>query len=186
MKFPAILLALFLGFAPAFADTSVDHAKMMEEMMQGTAGQVTEPGQSAFAAIAEIVAKLRNDPGTDWSTVNIAALQQHLADMDTVTLHTDVTIENVNGGAAFTVKGRDASGIAAVQRMMLAHAPFLLAETGFAVAAEANAQGGKWTVTSQRPGDEAQIRALGFYGLLATGGHHQMHHLAIATGQMMH
>jgi len=186
MKFSTALLALFLSLVPAHADTSADHAKMMEEMMQGAAGQVTEPGQSAFAAIAEIVAKLRSDPATDWSKVDIAALQQHLADMDTVTLHSDVTVENVSGGAVFVVKGQDASGIAAVQRMMLAHAPFLQAETGFAVAAEANAQGGKWTVTSTQPGDEAQIRALGFYGLLATGGHHQMHHLAIATGQMMH
>ena len=31
-----------------------------------------------------------------------------------------------------------------------------------------------------------QIRALGFFGLLATGAHHQAHHLAIARGGGAH
>ncbi len=49
-----------------------------------------EPGQSAFAAIQEIVAILEADPETDWSRVNIEALRNHLADMDNVTLRADV------------------------------------------------------------------------------------------------
>src|SRR5438046_3161300 len=40
-----------------------------------------EPGQSAFAAIQEIVALLEADPGTDWTKVDIEALRRHLVDM---------------------------------------------------------------------------------------------------------
>ncbi|MFX5914869.1 hypothetical protein ABTE45_18800, partial [Acinetobacter baumannii] len=53
----------------------------------------TQPGQSAFAAILEIVALLEADPATDWSKVNIEALRQHLIDMDNVTLRADVKSE---------------------------------------------------------------------------------------------
>jgi predicted RNA binding protein YcfA (HicA-like mRNA interferase family) len=30
------------------------------------------------------------------------------------------------------------------------------------------------------------IRGLGFIGILASGSHHQMHHLAVALGEMVH
>ena len=35
-------------------------------------------------------------------------------------------------------------------------------------------------------GDEAQVRALGFVGLMTVGMHHQAHHLAIAKGTNPH
>src|SRR5665213_2414926 len=61
---------------------------MMHQMMHGGAAKATtlptQPGQSAFAAIQEIVAILEADPKTDWSRVNIEALRQHLIDMDNV------------------------------------------------------------------------------------------------------
>jgi len=177
------LVASCLFILPAKADMAADHQKMMQQMMNGG---VSETGQSAFAAIAEIVAKLEADPKTDWSKVNIAALQQHLADMDLVTLHSIAEARNVAGGAVFTVKGEDARGIAAIQHIMLEHAPFLASETGFTVTAEKTEDGAQWTVISATPNAQEEIRGLGFYGLLATGGHHQMHHLAIATGKMMH
>lgn len=37
-----------------------------------------ETGQSAFAAIQEIVTKLEADPATDWSKIDIESLRQHL------------------------------------------------------------------------------------------------------------
>ncbi|MCC2098329.1 MAG: hypothetical protein KDJ29_15640, partial [Hyphomicrobiales bacterium] len=45
-------------------------------------GTPVQPGQSAFAAIQEIVEILEADRSTDWSKVNIPALRQHLIDMD--------------------------------------------------------------------------------------------------------
>ena len=32
----------------------------------------------------------------------------------------------------------------------------------------------------------AEIRALGFMGIMVQAGHHQMHHLAVTKGEMMH
>ena len=42
------------------------------------------------------------------------------------------------------------------------------------------------TVTVSNPADVQKIRALGFMGIMVQGGHHQMHHLATAKGEMMH
>ena len=47
------------------------------------------PGQDPFGAIQEIVRILEADPSTDWSKVNIAALREHLIDMNEVTLRAD-------------------------------------------------------------------------------------------------
>jgi hypothetical protein len=38
-------------------------------------------------------------------------------------------------------------------------------------------------VTSADPKERAHIRGLGFIGLLASGPHHQPHHLAMAKGE---
>jgi hypothetical protein len=40
------------------------------------------------------------------------------------------------------------------------------------------------TVTSADAEQVAIIRGLGFIGVMASGGHHQMHHLMMAKGQM--
>lgn len=60
--------------------------------------QPTEPGQSAFAAIQEIVALLEADPDTDWSRVDIAALRRHLVDMHNVTVAAKVASEPIDHG----------------------------------------------------------------------------------------
>jgi hypothetical protein len=177
-----IIATLLLAASPALAQMKHDHSQMMAGHL--SAGP-TEGGQSAFAAIAEIVAMLRADPKTDWSKVNIQALRDHLVDMDNVTLRSRVSTESTAGGAIFTVTGAGEVG-PSVQRMALAHAPFLAEATGYSVDAKLLADGAQWRVTSTRPEDEAIIRALGFYGLLAIGAHHQPHHLAMARGEMMH
>ena len=144
-----------------------------------------EGGQDAFSAIAEIVDLLRADPDTDWSTVNIDALREHLMDMNLLIHETRVQTQDVPGGASFQV---EAEGRArdAVQRMMVAHAPFLAGATGWQATAEPTAQGARLTVVATVAGEEDIIRALGFFGLMATDSHHQAHHLALATGQLEH
>ena len=64
-----------------------------------------EAGQSAFAAIQEIVSILEADPTTDWSRVDIDALRQHLVDMNAVTLEAKVASAPVEGGEQFDVTG---------------------------------------------------------------------------------
>lgn len=143
----------------------------------------TEPGQGAFAAIAEIVALLRADPETDWGSVDIASLRQHLVDMDQLVTSAEVTQDDRPGGAVFRAKLSGPGG-AAVGRMVTAHAPVLAAETGWSSSARPEGDELVWTVTS--PDAAEAIRALGFFGLMAIGDHHRAHHLALATGRKAH
>lgn len=142
----------------------------------------TEPGQSAFAAIAEIVALLEADPETDWSAVDIDALRRHLQDMDRVTLHAEVVREDLPDGARFRISG-EGDVVGAIQRMTLAHAPFLEEAGNWTAAAERDESGATLTVTSVDLATVARIRALGYFGLMTKGAHHQPHHLAMARGQ---
>jgi hypothetical protein len=56
---------------------------------------------------------------------------------------------------------------------------------GWKVRAEPRPDGALVTVTG-RPGDEARIRGLGYFGLLTLGSHHQPHHLLMAKGMAPH
>ena len=68
-----------------------------------------EVGQSAFAAIQEIIASLKADPATDWSTIDIEALRQRLIDMDDVTLRAHSRAANQeDGGLDFIAAGEKA------------------------------------------------------------------------------
>lgn len=142
-----------------------------------------EPGQGAFAALAEIVALLRADANTDWNTVDIAALRDHLLDMDHLVTQAQVRSEQIAGGAVFYI-ALSGSGGAAASRMVPAHGPVLALDTGWNSQVDTAADELRWQVTSDT--DAAEIRALGFFGLMAVGGHHQAHHMAMATGQPMH
>ena len=142
---------------------------------------LAEPGQGAFAAISEVVARLLADPHTDWSRVDIGALRAHLVDMDRLVLDAAPEVETVEGGLRITVAlGGAATGAAG--RMVPAHAPVLAAETGWRSEAARGADAVVWTVTAPDAKATARIRALGFFGLMAVGDHHRAHHLTIATG----
>ena len=70
--------------------------------------------------------------------------------------------------------------------MVPAHAAELAKVEGWQIDAAARDGGARLTVTSADPRQEAQIRGLGFFGLMATGAHHQTHHWAMATGLPIH
>jgi hypothetical protein len=143
----------------------------------------TQAGQGAFAAIAEIVVLLEADPNTDWSKVDIAALREHLVDMNELILNAVAQEEPIPGGLRITVTGE---GLRAIRSMVPAHAAELAKIEGWQVEAAARDEGASLTVTSTDPRQQARIRGLGFFGLMATGAHHQAHHWAIATGQPVH
>lgn len=141
----------------------------------------SEAGQSAFAALAEIVGLLQADPKTDWREVDIPALREHLVDMELVTTEAKVETLPTDTGAMFHISGEGRT-IAAIQAMALVHPPFVEAETGWTIEASATEDGAIWQVS----GDAEKIRALGVHGILTIGAHHQAHHLAIASGQPPH
>jgi hypothetical protein len=150
-----------------------------------SSGGPTQTGQSAFAAIEEIVALLEQDPKTDWSKVNIEALRQHLIDMDNVTLGASAVAEPTDGGIRYRVTGTGAVA-GSIQRMLTAHARMMDGANGFALRAELVPDGALLSVTTSQPQLLPKLRALGFIGLMTSGMHHQMHHWKIASGENPH
>jgi hypothetical protein len=171
---------------PAFAQMAHGHEGHVatgEGTGEGTMPQA--PGQDIFGAIAEIVGILENDPETDWSRVDIGALHRHLLDMDALVTQANVVEENIAKGLRMRIS-RGGPGGAAAGRMVPAHAPYLKAENGWTSTVEVADDEIVWVVTAPTDAEATKIRALGFYGLMATGAHHRRHHLAIARGEAMH
>lgn len=153
-------------------------------MMQ-ISGAPTLPGQDAFGAIQEIVRILEADPNTDWTKVKLSALREHLIDMNEVTLKADAAEQPTDNGIAVAVTGSGRT-LAAIQRMLPAHAQELNAHPGWAASIEMLPNGVRLTVTSADPKEVGHIQGLGFIGLLVSGAHHQPHHLAMAKGEFAH
>jgi hypothetical protein len=153
---------------------------------QRTATRVPSlPGQDAFGAVQEIVRILETDPNTDWSKVDLESLRQHLIDMNEVTLKADVVAKSIDGGLEITVTGGERT-LAAIRRMVPAHAREIDGRSGWSAKTESLPNGVLLTVTSNDPKEIAHIRGLGFIGLLTSGAHHQPHHLAMAKGEFVH
>lgn len=144
-----------------------------------------ETGQSQFAAIAEIVTLLRNDPETDWSMVDIQALRDHLVDMDNLTTRASVerTVDGQN--VVFSVTG-DTMVASSIQRMVTAHNLMLQQATDWSVSSSEQASGATMTVNVASKEELYQVMGLGFFGLMTIGAHHQQHHVMIATGRSPH
>ena len=169
----------------AFAETATTHDHAGHMAMEGSAAVSTlplEPGQGAFAAIAEIVALLSADPSTDWSKVDIDALRNHLVDMNEVTLNSDVAVTETDDTIVFTATGSGRT-VASIQAMVPAHAAELTRTGTWYAVGEPIENGATLTIKVTDPKERQKLKALGFYGVMATGAHHLQHHLWMATGQ---
>jgi hypothetical protein len=153
----------------------------MHGQQAGGPGAVTMPGQDAFGAIQQIVQILQSNPKTDWSKVDIDTLRQHLIDMNEVTLHAAATPRVYDGGIEFTVTGEGRT-VEAIRRMVPAHVNELR-EIGWNAKTDELPNGVKLTVAANEAQPLTKLKALGFMGLMVQGGHHQPHHLMMATGQ---
>jgi hypothetical protein len=147
----------------------------------GAAGVPSMPGQDAFGAIQEVVQMLEADPSTNWSKVDIAALREHLIDMNEVTLHAVTTERVLDNGIEFTVTGEGRT-LDAIKRMVPAHVRELQ-EIGWTAKTEELPKGVKLTVTASNAVPLTKLKALGFIGVMVQGGHHQPHHLMMAKGE---
>ena len=147
----------------------------------GAGGVPTLPGQDAFGTIQEVVQMLENDPATDWSKVNIAALREHLIDMNEVTLRAAASERMLDNGIEIAVTGEGRT-LDAIKRMVPAHV-HELSEIGWSAKTEDLPNGVKLTVTASEAAPLTKLKALGFIGIMVQGGHHQPHHLAMAKGQ---
>lgn len=178
---PIAILAATLLTGAALAETKAPGHK--SGMDHGTAmapgPRPVEAGQSAFAAIQEIIEILEADPKTDWNRVDIEALRQHLIDMGNVTLGAVAEAMGVPRGTRYAVTGegpiRDS-----IQRMIAAHAATMQGIDGWRYQAEMTASGANLTILASEDVVPSKLKGLGFIGVLAKGMHHQEHHLMIA------
>jgi hypothetical protein len=157
-----------------------DHAGM-HGPQPGALGVPTMPGQDAFGTIQEVVQILQADPATDWSKVNIGTLRQHLIDMNEVTLHAAAAERVVENGIEIMVTGEGRT-LEAIKRMVPAHVNELH-EIGWNAKSDDLPNGVKLTVMASEAQPLIKLKALGFMGIMVQGGHHQPHHLMMATGQ---
>lgn len=185
----ALAAACLLAGAGLRAQTAENAHQHQHGAMSAQAGATLPalPGQDAFGAIQEIVRIMDADPATDWSKANLEALRQHLVDMAEVTLRADAAAQPVEGGIAVAVTGSGRT-LDAIRRMVPAHAGEIERTrlNGWRAGTEAIADGVRLTVTADDPREVAHVRGLGFIGIMASGHHHQPHHLAIARGEPVH
>lgn len=179
-----IIAGAVLLTAAAAAAFAQDHANMDHAAMAAPTG-LTQPGQSAFAAIQEVTERLSADPNTDWSHVNIETLREHLIDMDEVTLRASIRAEAIAGGVRYNVTGEGRTRDA-IQRMVLGHASAMGDAEHWTMTAERSAGGAVVTVIAKQASDLPRIRALGLIGMMSDGAHHQPHHWMLTTGGQPH
>jgi len=177
------------GHSQMPANMQQHHQQMMQAHDHGSgmtsATTPTLPGQDAFGAVQEIVRILEADPKTDWSKVNLEALRQHLIDMNEVMMKADAVAEPVDGGVEIAVTGSGRT-LAAIQHMVPAWAATMNGYKGWATKVTVLPNGERLTVTTADTKEVSHIRGLGFIGLMASGAHHQPHHLAMAKGEFVH
>ena len=181
--------ALVLVFAALIGGAVVAQAVLAQHPpMPMATGMPAQPGQQAFGAIAEVIRLLDADPATDWNTVDLERLRQHLIDMDQVLMHAAVTQTPVPGGLVMDITGTGRTEHA-IQAMVGSHARELDRMPEYVAKATPIAGGLRLTVTARSAEDAktvARLRGLGFAGLLTEGSHHGPHHLAIARGTPLH
>ena len=195
-----IAFSLLLGGTTyGLAQTShggMDHAEHTPSMRHGSGSAVaapvsnatsvlSEPGQDAFAALSEVVRVLEADPTTDWSKVDLMGLREHLRDMDRLVGDAVVSTTALPDGLRMSITG-DAETVAAVRRMVPAHAAELAKDERWSVVATTTDEGAELTVKSADPSVVARIKGLGFFGLMASQDHHREHHYAMARGGDAH
>ncbi|MBI4273747.1 MAG: hypothetical protein HY659_03470 [Rhizobiales bacterium] len=161
--------------------TQFDHS----QHMSGNESAIpTMPGQEAFGTIQEIVRILEADPTTDWSRVNIAALREHLINMDEVTMQAAASERALDNGVEITITGQGRARDA-IKRMVPSHVRELTA-IGWQANTEDLANGVKLVVTTTDPRQVVKLKAFGFMGIMVQGAHHQPHHLMMAKGEFIH
>lgn len=178
--------AVFANNTLSKAQSSADmnHVQHMQHMQGNDAAIPTMSGQEVFGTIQEIVRILEADPATDWSKVNIAALREHLIDMDEVTMRAAATERALDNGIEFTITGQGRT-LDAIKRMVPAHT-HELATLGWQARTEDLPNGVKLVVGTTDPRLLVKLKALGFMGIMVQGAHHQPHHLMMAKGELTH
>ncbi len=185
----AIALAIMLGVAVFVKGRHIahpgNHAVSSGHAHIGRDQLPKEGGQSAFAALSEIVGLLENNPDTDWQHVNIDALRDHLVDMNRLVLSSRAQSVVSDSVVQFTVvaepEGNSAT-VDAMHRMVPAHAAYIEQSRGWSIDTQLGEHGAVLDITVENEADALRLKALGFYGFMSLDSHHQAHHYQMALG----
>lgn len=161
------------------------HDKHTPSMTHGQAVNESpiEAGQSAFAALAEIVNLLEADVNTDWSSVSIDTLRAHLIDMDQLTLYSKISSRQLNQlSVEYTVTGEGRT-LQAIISMVPRHAEMVKQTTPWNISVSEIPDGVVVVIEANSSEALKKIKALGFFGFMAIGSHHPKHHLQMAKGK---
>lgn len=178
---PIVLICLFVS---DFA-LGQSHDKHVPGMSHGQAnnGHPVESGQSAFAALAEIIHLLEADTSTDWSRVSIDALRTHLVDMNQLMLYSSVISRQPDDKRVeFTVTGQDRTR-QAIMSMVPRHAEMVSQMIPWEITVSEITDGVMVMIEPDSSEALRKIKALGFFGFMTIGSHHQAHHLQMARGK---
>lgn len=182
----AITFLVFLTITsnqPAIADVHSHHSGHRSSNIP----QLTEAGNDAFGSVQEIIMRLRANPKTDWSRVNLEALRQHLVDMRNFTYEVTVLKQTrIKFGLSILLKPNNPQSASSLGRVFLAHPEQLKKETGWTMKTASKDGNYILTVTGKTKADAVKIQGLGYIGVMAWGEHHQRHHWLMATGGSPH
>lgn len=160
--------------------------EMMQRMQQRMRGQNGHSGgDSVFTQIQNQVRTLQENPDTDWTQVDLTALQQHLVDMEHLSLFAEVSTQYLANGLRYTVTGQGRT-LEAIQRMVPMHASQIAGELGIQAEAGTTAEGAWISVVTADDKERAMYQAIGFLGLMTLGEHHDAHHQSMAGGNSGH
>lgn len=148
----------------------------MQHVSQQTQTNQPQEGLTVFGTVQQIVAQLEADPSTDWSQIDIPSLQQHLVDMEFLSLFTSVESRDVRDGAEFTIRG-EGRALEAIHRMVPMHAQQIADDYGWQTQVETRSDGAVLRVAASGKAD--MVRAIGFLGFMSLGDHHTPHHLVM-------
>ena len=101
--------------------------------------------------------------------------------MNEVTFKAVAKEHKLDNGLEIAVTGEGRT-LDAIKRMVPSHARELV-KTGWSTTTEDLPNGVKFTIASTDPQQIIKIKGLGFMGIMVQGGHHQLHHLAMAKGE---
>lgn len=183
-KLPASVVGLLVSLSLWAAEKQHEHTPAMKHsVMIDADAPIVEGGQATFAALIEMVALLERDSETDWASVDIDALREHLLDMNYLMMQTEAT-KSIIGDTKiqFTVRGTVKS-VPSIHRMVPAHSRYIGQSRNWAIEPELNNDGAMLTITVDSTSTLNRLYALGFYGFMSLDSHHENHHYLMAIGQ---
>lgn len=138
-------------------------------------------GGDALGSVQRMVGVLMADPETDWGEIRLTRLRDHLVDLNEIMMSARAEERDVDGGIEVTVGGSERT-LAALRRVVPEHVRRMDGFRGWNIAIEDAGESLRVVIRSDKADEVEVVRAVGFFGFLASGVHHPENHLAVVKG----